>query len=140
MSSTACLEAIDHGSRVGLILDLGIHERYGNQVFLDSGLLRTFGQLQRDAIGEAADEWRASYFFARKGSATQELVDRVEELISTGERPSQAVWASDYFGSSVEFRTAQLATKSVRPVKSLRRRVIKAILPPVLSRSLKRLV
>ena len=41
VSSTACLEALDHGSRVALVLDLGLHERYGNHVFLDSGLLRT---------------------------------------------------------------------------------------------------
>jgi hypothetical protein len=44
MSSTAALEAVGSGCRVGLVLDLGVHERYGNHVFLASGLLRTFDQ------------------------------------------------------------------------------------------------
>ena len=62
MSSTACLEALDHGCRVGLILDLGVHERYGNHVFLDSGLLRTFSQLEprRDRRAPAVSGWPAT--------------------------------------------------------------------------------
>ena len=51
MSSTACLEAVGSGCRVGLVLDLGVHERYGNHVFLASGLLRTFDQLIADDLG-----------------------------------------------------------------------------------------
>lgn len=46
VSSTACLEALDAGCGVGLVLDLGVHERYGNHVFLNSRLLRTFADLE----------------------------------------------------------------------------------------------
>jgi hypothetical protein len=103
MSSTACLEAIDHGCRVALVLDLGIHERYGNHVFLDSGLLRTFSQIERDEIGSIAQEWQHSYFFSDDRSATQILADRAEELLASGERPSHEVWASTYYRSAAEF-------------------------------------
>ena len=97
MSSTACLEALDHGCRVGLILDLGVHERYGNHVFLESGLLRTFSQLERDEIGEPRPEWLAGYFFDRPASAVEVIADRAEELLATGRRPSREAWASEYF-------------------------------------------
>ena len=106
MSSTACLEALDHGCRVGLILDLGVHERYGNHVFLDSGLLRTFSQLERDAIGEPRPEWLAGYFFDRPTGAVELIADRAEELLATDQRPSRAVWASEYFASAAAFYRA----------------------------------
>lgn len=115
MSSTACLEAIDQGSRVALVLDLGVHERYGNQVFLDSGLLRTFRQITDDQIGVPTTAWRDSYFHGEtrhgeKRTGTELIVDRAEELLASGERPSRAVWATDYFRSATEFH---LATASV---------------------------
>ncbi|MEO6471578.1 MAG: DUF6716 putative glycosyltransferase, partial [Aeromicrobium sp.] len=104
MSSTACLEAIDHGSRVALVLDLGIHERYGNHVFLDSGLLRTFDQIAADDIGEPSKEWHASWFAGRDRPANQIIADRIEELLASGARPSHAVWDSPYFQSASELQ------------------------------------
>jgi hypothetical protein len=100
MSSTACLEALDVGCRVGLVLDLGIHERYGNHVFLDSGLLRTFSELESDEIGTPDPQWFSSFFFDRAGPAAKLIADRTEELLSTGHRPSREVWASAYFNSA----------------------------------------
>lgn len=155
MSSTACLEAIDAGTRVGLILDLGVHEKYGNHVFLESGLLRTFGQIGRDDIGVPDPGWLAGYFPERTRSATQLMVDRAEELLVTGERPSHQVWTSDYFTSATDFH---LATSTIStPVMnrylspSLRRRLNKHghlkglathtaynLLPPVLAKPARR--
>ena len=61
VSSTACLEAVGSGCRVGLVLDLGVHERYGNHVFLGSGSAadlrpagRRRGRRLRSAPGWAA--------------------------------------------------------------------------------------
>ena len=71
MSSTACLEAIDHGCRVALVMDLGVHERYGNHVFLDSGLLRTFGEIKKDEIGTPDPAWVEGYFGDRTQAAKQ---------------------------------------------------------------------
>ncbi len=96
MSSTACLEAVDRGCRVALVLDLGVHERYGNHVFLDSGLLRTFAQIEADDLGAPAPEWVDSWFGGRDVSPVEAIADRVEKLLATGERPSRAVMASAY--------------------------------------------
>ena len=41
----------------GLVLDLGVHERYGNHVFLNSGLLRTFADFEQDNIGHPNPDW-----------------------------------------------------------------------------------
>ena len=151
MSSTACLEAIDAGSRVALVLDLGVHERYGNHVFLDSGLLRTFAQIGRDELGAPQPEWQAGYFPELHRTATETLVDRAEELLRTGCRPAAAVWASDYFTSSMAFERARAAASETaaaqRASSALRRRMHKhgnvaglvahaavGLLPPVLSK------
>jgi len=100
MSSTACLEALDHGTRVALILDLGVHERHGNQVFLDSGLLRTFDQVDADDLGSPSRAFLDSWFGGRERPAPAIVVDRVEHLLDSDERPSRAVWRSAYFTGS----------------------------------------
>lgn len=102
MSSTACLEAIDHGCRVALVLDLGVHERHGNQVFLDSGLLRTFDEIAKDEIGSPAPAWLEGYFGDRTQPAKETIADRVEELLDSGERPSHRIWGTPYFRSAVQ--------------------------------------
>ena len=157
LSSTACLEALDAGCRVGLILDLGVHERYGNHVFLDSGLLRTFADIEDDRLGTPGADWFASYFFASGGSAASRIADRVEELLRTGDRPSAAVWRSAYFASSVRAHRALAPDFSAPPVRphpygsqALRRRrrrhgpvrgtlahVSSALVPPILSSSMR---
>lgn len=97
MSSTASLEALSAGIKVAFPMDFGVHERYGNQVFLHSGLLRTFAQIGRDEIGEPDAEWLRSYFFGRQKTAFEAIADRCEELLVSGERPSLGVWNSEYF-------------------------------------------
>ena len=64
VSSTACLEALEAGCRVALPLDLGVHEKLGNHVFLDSGLLRTFDQIIADDLGAPEPDWLADYLLA----------------------------------------------------------------------------
>jgi len=152
MSSTACLEALDHGCRVGLILDLGVHERYGNHVFIDSGLLRTFAQLRRDEIGEPDPEWLAGYFFEPERTAAGRIVDRAEELLASGVRPSREVWTTDYFrGAAAYHREVMGRPASSRPhpfgwraltrridrhgpVEGALRHAAAALMPPLISR------
>ncbi|MFD5027840.1 DUF6716 putative glycosyltransferase [Streptomyces sp. NPDC058373] len=93
-----------------LVLDLGVHERYGNQVFLDSGLLRTFRQIADDRIGAPAPAWRDGYFHGAHRTGTELIADRVEELPVSGERPSRAVWETDYFRSAAEPHLATTGT------------------------------
>lgn len=109
MSSTACLEAVDHGCRVALVLDLGVHERYGNHVFLDSGLLRSFDQIDADDIGTPAPAWHDSYFGDRDRPSKRVVVDRVEALLASGERPSRRVWESAPFRASIDLADARKA-------------------------------
>lgn len=160
MSSTACLEALDHGCRVGLVLDLGVHERYGNQVFLDSGLLRTFDQLGADDIGTPDPDWVKSYFFDRTESSTAIMADRVDELLRTGVRPSHAAWDTDYLRSAADVHYGTSAghggparKKSQHSLSALRSRIDRhgpvkgvlaqasiSLLPPILNRSLRGLI
>jgi len=141
MSSTACLEAIDFGCRVALIFDLGVNERYGNQVFLESGLLRTFDQITADDIGAVAPAWRASYFEGRDRPPTHILVDRVEELLNSGERPSREVQASAYFRSATDLYRAKQASEPAwrsTPWKVHFVRVMRPWTPPIIVRKFRR--
>ena len=92
VSSTACLEAAGRpaaGSH--LPLDLGVHEKLGNHVFLDSGLFRTFDQIIAD--DPRATRTRTGWPTTCWPSPTPPAViiaDRAEELLASGERPSSS--------------------------------------------------
>lgn len=157
VSSTASLEALDAGARVGLVLDLGVHERYGNHVFLDSGLLRTFADIEQDRLGSPDPDWFASYFFSRTRTAGQLIADRAEELLHTGHRPSREVWRSAYYLSAAEahrvltpdlgsgtpqarpYGSAMLRQRTARhgPVRGTLAHLSSALVPPILRPSLR---
>ena len=137
MSSTACLEAVGRGCRVGLVLDLGVHERYGNHVFLASGLLRTFDQLIADDIGIPNRSWLGSYYFDRPGTASQQIAARVEKLLATGERPSRQIQESAYFTSTAAYlRTTPVPGDAGRRGRST---LVRDLVPPLLMRRGRRL-
>ncbi len=143
LSSTACLEALDQGCQVALVLDLGVHERYGNQVFLDSGLLRTWEQITADDLGTPQPAWLQSYFFPRTRTATQAIADRVEKLLATGERPAAGVRGSAYFRSSAAYHRTKPAPHTASqpaPAAPVRRLRARDFVPPVLHRPLHRVV
>ena len=146
VSSTACLEAIDHGCRVGLVLDLGLHEKLGNHVFLNSGLLRTFDQIAADDVGVPDPDWLADHFFPRTGSAASMITDRAAELLATDERPSLAVRGAPYYASRAAFSAAMgwsgVQRVSARSRTGWRGQLVSlshAVLPPVLVRPVRRL-
>lgn len=122
MSSTACLEAVERGRRVALVLDLGVHERFGNQVFLDSGLLRTFDQLENDDIGHPDPAWVDSWFGGRETAPAIAIADRVEQLLATGERPSEATRASAYHRGASRVESARRGEDVTEPTALQRRR------------------
>ncbi len=137
MSSTAALEAVGSGCRVGLVLDLGVHERYGNHVFLASGLLRTFDQLIADDLGTPDRFWLGGYFFDRPGTATEQIADRVQTLLASGERPSRRIWASAYFRSAAAYLRSTPAPAA--PVPAGRHRLVRELVPPLALRAGRRL-
>lgn len=136
VSSTACLEALGVGCRVGLILDLGVQERFGNHAFLTSGLLRTFEQLIDDDIGEARAAWLDGYFFDRRGTSIELIADRVEALWASGERPSRAVASSAYLRSTAAYKNGLPApgSRTPRPIRAL----VRDMVPPMALRQVRR--
>lgn len=99
MSSTASLEACAAGCRVAYIADLGVNERFGNQLFLNSGLLRTFSELEVDQIGTINDYWLSEYSCSTGISASSLIVDRCLHLLKSGERPSLRAMDTSMFRS-----------------------------------------
>lgn len=100
VSSTAALEAVGAGVRTAFIADLDIREQLGNHIFLDSGLLRTFDQVQRDEIGTPAAGWIDDYFFATDGrSPAEQLARRAVELVEDPHRSAPAAWQTPFFAS-----------------------------------------
>ncbi|WP_375000339.1 DUF6716 putative glycosyltransferase [Aeromicrobium sp. CTD01-1L150] len=122
MSSTACLEAVDRGRRVALVLDLGVHERHGNHVFLDSGLLRTFDQVDVDDLGAPEPAWMDSWFGGREVAPPVAIVDRVEALLASGDRPSRTALGSPYLQGALALHRARGAAQRPRPPSAWTRR------------------
>ena len=99
---------------MALVLDLGIHERHGNPVFLSSGLLRTFSQIRRDDIGIADPHWLGSYFPGLGQSSSEIIADRITRLLLSGERPAASVWETEYFRSAARFSRESSGTPAGR--------------------------
>ena len=154
MSSTACLEALDHGRRVGLILDLGVHERYGNHVFLDSGLLRTFSQTRtrRDRRAPA----RVAGRILLRSPDRRGRADRRPGRGAAGHRPAPVAgslglgvlrqrgrllsgqWFANHLVRAHPYGWRALHRRIDRhgPVRGTVRHAIEALVPPVLKRPL----
>jgi hypothetical protein len=110
VSSTAALEAVGAGVRTAFIADLDIREQLGNHIFLDSGLLRTFDQVQRDEIGTPAANWIDDYFFGADGrSPAEQIAARTLELVEDPQRTPPVAWKTAFFASQhklFEYRRA----------------------------------
>ena len=106
VSSTAALEALGHGIRTAFVLDLGIHERLGNQIFTDSGLLRTFDQLIADDVGEPAEGFVDDYFLEKTAAPVDLIAERASELVGVpaADRPSRSAIDTDYFAGVIAVR------------------------------------
>jgi hypothetical protein len=111
ISSTAALEAIGAGVRTAFITDLDVREQLGNHIFLDSGLLRTFDQVQRDEIGTPTASWIDDYFFAAGPSPAEQIAARTVELIEDPLRAAPAAWQSPFFASQHKLFEYRQATR-----------------------------
>jgi hypothetical protein len=106
VSSTAALEAVGAGVRTALVADLGVREQLGNHIFLDSGLLRTFDQLEKDDIGVPIESWVEDYFFDSHGvPPAQQLADRALELTLRADRGRPEAWNTALFASQHDLFT-----------------------------------
>ena len=82
MSSTACLEALDHGCRVGLILDLGCTSATAITSSWRAACSARSASSNATRSVSPRPEWLAGYFFDRPASAVEVIADRAEELLA----------------------------------------------------------
>jgi hypothetical protein len=134
ISSTAALEAVGAGIRTAFIADLDVREQLGNHIFLNSGLLRTFDQLERDDIGVPANDWLEDYFFDTQGATpAEQLADRALELTLRNKRGRPQVWNTALFASQHELFTYRKLAAQRTPLASHRaarlRTVARWVLP-----------
>jgi hypothetical protein len=118
VSSTAALEAVGAGVPTGFVTDLGVREQLGNHIFLDSGLLRTFEQLEQDDIGTPEPAWIDDFFFSDgKRTPAEQIADRVHEL-TEAPRETPAIWQTPYFLSQHRLHTYRAAERGMKPALS----------------------
>jgi Putative glycosyltransferase (DUF6716) len=125
VSSTAALEAVGAGVRTAVVADLDVREQLGNHIFLDSGLLRTFDQLERDDVGVPAKSWVEDYFFNTHGvTPAEQLADRALELTLRTDRGRPQAWNTALFASQHElFTYRKLAAQGTIPMSDLADRI-----------------
>jgi hypothetical protein len=149
VSSTAALEAVGAGVGVAFVADLGVGEQLGNHIFLGSGLLRTFDQIDADELGVPEPDWLQDYFVAEHGIAPADAVAaRVAALSERRERgeptPQELAWASSFFVTQHRIRRERgTAAEESPPGPGPRRRLqllAEAVLPVALHRRLLRRV
>jgi hypothetical protein len=128
ISSTAALEAVGAGVRTAFIADLDVREQLGNHIFLGSGLLRTFDQLEQDQIGVPEKAWIEDYFFDTTGtSPAQRIADRAVELAARPDRDCPPGWRTALFASQHELITYRRQLAAGRPVVGDRAAVLRAV-------------
>ena len=129
VSSTAALEAVGAGVRTAFIADLDVREQLGNHIFLGSGLLRTFDQLEIDDVGVPARSWIEDYFFDTHGvTPAQQIADRALELTERADRGRPRAWQTALFASQHElFTYRKQTTAGGTPVMGNRAARVRAI-------------
>jgi hypothetical protein len=107
---------------------LDVREQLGNHIFLDSGLLRTFDQLERDDIGVPAKSWFEDYFFDTHGvTSAQLLADRALELAQRTDRGRPQAWDTALFASQHELFAYRKQAADGTPVMGDRAGLVRAI-------------
>jgi hypothetical protein len=134
VSSTAALEAVEAGVRTAFIADLDVREQLGNHIFLDSGLLRTFDQLEKDDIGTPAKSWVEDYFFdTAEVRPAGKIAERALELTLQPDRRRPQTWNTALFASQHELFTyrklAAQNTPSVHDPAARVRAIARWVLP-----------
>ena len=116
VSSTAALEAVGAGVRTAFIADLDVREQLGNHIFLESGLLRTFDQLEKDDIGAPAQSWVEDYFFDKAGiRPAEKIAERALELTLEAHRGRPQTWNTALFASQHELFTYRKLSAQNKP-------------------------
>jgi hypothetical protein len=128
VSSTAALEAVGAGVRTAFVADLGVREQLGNHIFLNSDLLRTFDQLEKDDLGVPRRTWVEDYFFNTHGATpAQQIADRALELLQRPDRDRPHGWHTALFASQHELMMYRKQAAATKPLTGDRTALLGAI-------------
>jgi len=134
VSSTAAIEAIAQGVRTAIIADAGLSERFGNHIFVGSGLIRTFAQISADDIGSPSPQWLSTFQHhgTEPARAIYEAVcQKVEEKPALIDAPFLAAREKAVKGSAA-FSSSQASQRTGRPKNTRNARsLVKTWLPPI---------
>ena len=131
VSSTAAIEAIDLGLRVGIISDFGVTEKLLNAMFSESGLLMALDEMQELDIPHANQQWlRRNYFHTPEDVAAARRRDMEHELISLADASRKGyldVSATAMARARTRAWRARLKTALPAPVLKVARNVRNAV-------------
>ena len=113
VSSTAAIEAMHRGIPTGILVDFGVREHLGNQLFLGSGAMTSWHQLLAGAVPSASADW-----LARNGARDPAPYDaaraRVAELVASGSAlPPLRPWLTQ--ADAARYLPALLASYGIGP-------------------------
>ena len=87
VSSTAAVEAMDRGLRVGVLSDFGVNAELLNELFVGSGVLTTLDAVQSLELNTVRESWLArNYFHDEQDVRTTGWPTAREELASLAQR------------------------------------------------------
>lgn len=131
VSSTAAIEAIDLGLRVGIISDFGVTEKLLNAMFSESGLLMALDEMQELDIPHANQQWlRRNYFHTPEDVAAAHRRDMEHELVSLADASRKGyldVSATAMARARTRAWRARLKTALPAPVLKVARNVRNAV-------------
>lgn len=131
VSSTAAIEAIDRGLRVGIISDFGVTEKLLNAMFSESGLLMALEQMQDLDIPHANQQWlRRNYFHTPDDVAAAHRRNMEHELVSLADASRKGyldVSATAMARARTRAWRARLKTALPAPVLKVARNVRNAV-------------
>ncbi|MBM7795924.1 DUF6716 putative glycosyltransferase [Pseudoglutamicibacter cumminsii] len=131
VSSTAAIEAIDLGLRVGIISDFGVTEKLLNAMFSESGLLMALDEMQDLDIPHANQQWlRRNYFHTPDDVAAAHRRDMEHELVSLADASRKGyldVSATAMARARTRAWRARLKTALPAPVLKVARNVRNAV-------------
>jgi len=116
VSSTAGLESIGAGVRTVFIGDLGVHEKFGNHVLMDSGIIATFNDVIAGEIPTPDPDWLADVFVDVDDlRPAQRIVRRVTELLELApqDRPGAVVARGRYLSGRLSIYQARKTMPAV---------------------------
>ena len=113
VSSTAAVEAMHRGIPTGILVDFGVREHLGNQLFLGSGAMTSWHELLAGSIPSPDATWLARNG-ARDPAPYAAVQERVADLVALGDQlPPLRPWLN--LADAARYLPALFATYGIGP-------------------------